>query len=145
MLLYRVKSRLIRMNTSKLQTVFFVPGERKPLYLIRTLSMTPSFSLLTGFDCNTFSQSKSVNHYLFPFVYIEIGIVCSRPFFVQKKSERGGCTRERWRPGRHKWQTEVDICSLSVLWLDKFVQRVLKQRPSGTSAFSLQLSSVFTL
>jgi len=29
---------------------------------------------------------------------------------------------ERWRPGRHKCQTEVDIFSLSVLWLDKFLQ-----------------------
>ena len=67
-----------------------------------------------------------MKHYLFCFVYIEIGIVYSRPFSVEKKkkSERGACTlanyrdlkqRERWRPGRHKWQTEVDIFSLSVL------------------------------
>ena len=35
---------------------------------------------------------------------------------------------ESWRPGRQKWQPEVDIFSLTVLWLDKFVQRELKQR-----------------
>ena len=32
--------------------------------------------------------------------------------------------RERWRPGRQKWKPEVDIFSLSGLWLDKF-------RPGG--------------
>ena len=39
--------------------------------------------------------------------------------------------RERWRPGRQKWQPEIDILSLSVLWLDKFVQRELKRRHSN--------------
>ena len=40
--------------------------------------------------------------------------------------------RERGCPGRQKWQLEVNIFSLSVLWLDKFVQRDLKQRHSDT-------------
>ena len=40
--------------------------------------------------------------------------------------------RERWRPGRHKWQLEVDIFSFSVLWLDKSVRVELKQRHSDS-------------
>ena len=41
--------------------------------------------------------------------------------------------RERWRPRRQKWQPEVDIFSLSVLSLDKYVQQGLKQRYSDSS------------
>ena len=40
--------------------------------------------------------------------------------------------RERGCPGRQKWQPKVIIFSLSVIWLDKFVQRDLKQRHSDT-------------
>ena len=35
--------------------------------------------------------------------------------------------RERWRPGRQKWQPEVDIFSLSLLSLDKYLHQELKQ------------------
>ena len=40
----------LKTDTSSLRTVFFVPRERKPLHL-RTLSMTPSVSVLTLSDC----------------------------------------------------------------------------------------------
>ena len=39
---------------------------------------------------------------------------------------------QRWRPGRQKWQPEVDIFPLSVLWLGTFVQREFKQRHSDS-------------
>ena len=35
---------------------------------------------------------------------------------------------KRWRPGHHKWRPEINIFSLSGPWLDKFLQRELKQR-----------------
>ena len=47
---------------------------------------------------------------------------------VGRHCERDLKQRERWRRTRKKWQPEVYISSLSVLWLDKFVQRELKQR-----------------
>ena len=38
--------------------------------------------------------------------------------------------QERWCPGRQKWQPEVDIFSLLVLRLNKFIQWDLNQRYS---------------
>ena len=59
--------------------------------------------------------------------------------FTLKNSDSGNSRnnrdlkqRERWRPGRQKWQQEVDIFSLSVSCLDKFVQREWKQRHSDS-------------
>ena len=43
--------------------------------------------------------------------------------------------RKCWCPGCQKWQLEVDIFTLSVLWLDKFVQRD-KQRHSDNISLS---------
>ena len=63
----RMKFRLpFYTHTSLLRTVCFVPGERNPLHfllnltrLIRKLSMAPSWSIITGFDCTINNKLKA--------------------------------------------------------------------------------------
>ena len=52
-------------------------------------------------------------------------------FFVLLGCRRYGLLGT-WMSRTSKWQPEVNIFALSVLWLDKFIQRDVKQRHSDT-------------
>ena len=134
------------MDTSLLRTVFFVLRERKPLHflyntdtpLIRTLAFYNPFIV-------HINGVWPLTIICFPSFMLKL-VSCTAAHSRKKKNKnrKEACVhwlirhlkqRERWRPGRHKWtkwQTEVDIFSLSVLWLDKFVQRELKQKHSDS-------------
>ena len=87
--LYRLS---LNTDTSLTRTVCFVPGKRKSsgsrfflnsTRLIRTLSMAPSVSILTGFDCNYLSIVSACKEFK--------GILASTKRGLQRVRERDEC------------------------------------------------------